>query len=64
LAVSRKHQLGVLAVKMNIYRDYIKLNNRRFEEEDKLEEKYLMGCDAVQSGRSYGSFEEKSCLHL
>jgi hypothetical protein len=64
MAVSRKHQLGVSAVKMNIYRDYNKLNNRRFEEENKLEEKYLMGFDAVQSVRCYGNFEEKSCLHL
>jgi hypothetical protein len=34
MAVSRTHKLGVLAVKMNIYRDYIKLNNIRFEEKN------------------------------
>jgi hypothetical protein len=28
------------------------------------EEYYLMGCDAVQSGRINGRFEGRYCLHL
>jgi hypothetical protein len=42
MGASRTHKLGVLTVKINIYGDYIKLNNRRSEEYAAKDLPYVM----------------------